>query len=122
MTMFGHRACWFCLAPEGAKLKIDKRGNPYLSCAVCGVFAFLRTPTAFASLNMMQTHADYLSDALSHPEHSGHSDVAARVRDCKRELIAARSGGHISLSENAHAAVESKSLLPDLKLALGGGR
>jgi hypothetical protein len=120
--MFAHRACWFCLAPEGAKLKIDKRGNPYLSCAVCGVFAFLRTPTAFASLNMMQTQADFLSAALAHSEHPHHSEIAALVRDCKREMVAARSGGQIALSENAHAAVESNSVLPDLKLALGGGR
>ena len=120
MTMFAHRACWFCLAPEGAKLKIDKRGNPYLSCAVCGVFAFLRTPTAFASLNLMQDYAESLSDALSRPEHPKHSLVAALVHACKRELIAARSGGHISLSDNAHAAVEANSVLPDLKLALGG--
>lgn len=36
--------CWVCYAPEGATLRFDKkRGNPFVSCGVCGTRVFAKS-------------------------------------------------------------------------------
>jgi len=111
---FQPRTCFYCLAPEGARLKLDKRGNPYLSCSVCGTFAFLRTPTAFSSLGLMQSVADHYGAVLQDFSHPEHAAVVAKVAESRRELTAARSSsGVLLLSDNAAAAVRSGSESPD---------
>mgnify|MGYP006272018781 CR=1 FL=1 len=101
------RACWFCLAPDGARLRLDKRGNPFLSCCVCGTYAFLRTPSAFASLGVVQPFVTRASQAFHNAADELHADMRARSEMGRRELRAAISAGALLLSDEASAAVRS---------------
>jgi hypothetical protein len=113
-----HRACWFCLAPEGARLRIDKRGNPFLSCACCGVFAFLRTPSAFASLGLMQDVAQEYAAALHDPAHPNHREVRARVEHGRQQLRIALQSGLVPPSDQAAADLRAGTQSPDLAASL----
>lgn len=45
--------CPMCLGDRCAAVRIDKKGRPYLSCVRCLSRAFLTTPAALASIQVV---------------------------------------------------------------------
>ena len=59
--MLPHR-CVFCLAGNGAEVRFDKKGRPYVSCRACGARSFLPSIHAMRGLAV---GPQLLDDALA---------------------------------------------------------
>lgn len=79
-NVFRTRPCWFCLAPEGARIRIDKRGKPYLHCECCGTYAFLRTPSSIYGLAVVAPVVEQLVARMqSNPDYQLQQREAIRL-------------------------------------------
>ena len=45
-------ACFFCLTEGCMRMRLDKKGRPYLRCGLCGTKAFLYEASALRGLMM----------------------------------------------------------------------
>lgn len=56
--------CMFCLAPDMARLQLDKKNRPFLYCRACGTRSFIHRPEGLRGLHMlapaMLAHAQQL--------------------------------------------------------------
>ena len=64
-TVFQPRTCWFCLALSTLTLRLDRKGKPYLGCAACGAYAFLRTPAALVGVAILSPTVEQIRQILS---------------------------------------------------------
>ncbi|MGH7297909.1 MAG: hypothetical protein ACRELB_23415 [Polyangiaceae bacterium] len=46
-------ACWACFARDGARLRIDKHGRPFIMCDACGSRTFTRSPDHVVGLRFV---------------------------------------------------------------------
>lgn len=65
--MLPHR-CVFCLAGNGAEVRFDKKGRPYVSCRSCGARSFLPSIHAMRGVAVAP---QLLDDALSRRANDG---------------------------------------------------
>lgn len=52
-VMDGTYRCIFCWEPEAMEVKYDKKGRPYIRCALCGVRAFIHSPRSYFGLKLV---------------------------------------------------------------------
>ena len=73
--------CFFCLEHLG-RLKIDKRGRPYISCGSCGSRTFMHSNRALNGFRLMAPLVAKLVEGLGGPYTAIHNfEEAQRVHE-----------------------------------------
>jgi hypothetical protein len=69
--------CLCCLSPDGALLKLDKKGHPYTVCSCCGSRTFMHSRAALRGLQLLAPklialweHASQSAEQRTAVEHS----------------------------------------------------
>jgi transcription elongation factor Elf1 len=53
--------CLYCMQPDVAHVRFDRRGNPYIVCDACGVRTFMKNMRALRGFAVFSAHArDYI--------------------------------------------------------------
>ncbi len=71
--------CLFCLQPESAHVRFDKRSNPYIVCDACGARTFLKNMRALRGFALFSPIAQDVIERLRTDQ--GEHDRAEKLID-----------------------------------------
>ena len=81
--------CCFCLAANSSQLKFDKRGRPYLTCALCRTRSFFSTLDALRGPAIVPQVLESLLDARAKGKAPW---VDEKIRELRNFVVATTRG------------------------------